>query len=720
MKALIVFTTTIFFGLLATAQKTTPDTTLLQPVEVTAIKAAEKSPFAKTTINKATIANNNLGQDLPFLLNQTPSVVANSDAGNAVGYTGIRIRGVDAQRINVTLNGIPFNDAESQGSFLVNLPDIASSASNIQIQRGVGTSTNGAGAFGGSIHINLNDINKQKYAEISSSAGSFATFKNTVKFGTGLLGNHFTVDGRLSAISSNGYIDRATSRLGAQFLSAAYLSAKTSLRLNIINGVEKTYQAWNGVPQDSLLTNRTFNLSGTERPGQPYNNETDNYKQTHLQLFFNHKINTNWQVNINAFYTKGRGYYEQYKANRKLSSFGLPNYTSVQTGLVTRTDVVRQLWLDNHFYGSTYNLQYQKNKVQLIFGGIISNYQGQHFGKLIWAQVQAAVPANYTWYNLPAQKFEVSNYAKLTYTINPKWQLFTDAQHRHVKYKINGFRENPTINLNNTFNFFNPKFGITYTNKGWQAYASYAKAAKEPNRDDFEAGATTQPLPEKLHDVEIGAMYTQPLYNFSANAFYMGYKNQLILNGKINDVGAYTRINVPNSYRLGLELHGTLNIFNLFTYSTSITVSKNQVKSFTNFIDNYDTGNQQATNFTNTTLAFAPSLIENSQLVFKPNKKLTVTINKKYVSQQFLDNTQSNTKKLDAFNVTDLIFNYNLSSLKTIKQTLFTLQLNNIFNEKYQPNGYTFSYINGGQNYTENFYYPMAGFNIMAGVTLKF
>jgi iron complex outermembrane recepter protein len=693
------------------------DTSFLQPVEVTAIRAADKSPFAKTNLTKTQIEKNNLGQDLPFLLNQTPSVVVNSDAGNGVGYTGIRLRGTDASRINVTLNGIPYNDAESQGTFFVDLPDFASSINTIQIQRGVGTSSNGAGAFGGSINLSTNEVNTIKYAEINNSYGSFTTLKNTVKFGSGLLGKHFIIDGRLSNITSDGYIDRATSKLASGYLTAAYVTANSSLRLNMFTGKERTYQAWNGVAEPFLKTNRTYNPSGTERTGTPYENEVDDYTQTHYQLFYNKKINSFWSGNIAFFLTKGKGFYEQYKADRNLSSFGLPNYFD-GTSTIKKTDIVRRLWLDNNFYGSIFSAQYKKEKTQLTIGGGWNKYDGKHFGEIIWAAVQAAVPKNYRWYNLPAIKKDFSLYTKWTQQLNNQWQSFVDVQYRTINYSINGFRDNPTLNVNNNYSFINPKVGITYNKNSWQWYISYARAAKEPNRDDFEAALTEQPKAEQLNDFEMGIEKRKPSYNYGATFYYMYYKNQLVLTGKINDVGAYTRTNIPNSYRLGIELQCGYAIHKKVSIAGTMAVSNNKLKNFTEYIDNYDNGTQQTKLYNKSNLAFSPSVVASSTIAIVPFKKASINLLSKYVGKQYMDNTANNSRSLNAFFVQDINLNYGLTG-KVLKNTQFIVQLNNVFNKKYEPNGYTFSYIYAGELTTENFYFPMAGFNLMVGVNVR-
>lgn len=702
----------------AQKEKKFNDTAYLQPLEVVAVRAGENAPFAKTDLTKKDIAENNLGQDLPFILNQTPSVVVSSDAGNGVGYTGIRIRGTDAARINVTLNGIPYNDAESQGTFFVDLPDFASSSNSIQIQRGVGTSSNGAGAFGGTINIATNELNKDFYAAANNSIGSFNTSKNNIQFGTGLLGKHVTIDGRLSRISSNGYIDRAKSNLQSFYISTAFINENNSLRLNVFSGKEKTYQAWNGVAAYLLDTNRTYNPSGTEKAGEPYGNETDNYAQTHYQLFYNHKFNPYWKGNIALFLTRGKGYYEQYKAQESFADYGLPDYND-GGNIITETDLVRRLWLDNYFYGTIYSLQYKKNKTQVIFGGGYNAYDGKHYGDIKWAAVQAGVPSGYHWYDLTAYKKDISVYTKWIQQWNPNWQSFADIQLRNINYRINGFRYNPSLLIRQNYSFLNPKIGVTYTNKNWQAYLSYALAGKEPNRDDFEAGNTQQPKAERLHDIELGVEKKGKGYAFGANIYYMYYQNQLVLTGKINDVGAYTRTNIAKSYRAGIELQGKAVITNWMNLAANFTFSENKIKNFTEYLDDYDNGGQQIKFYPKTTISFSPSVIAGGSINFIPVKNAAISLLSKYVGRQYLDNTAQKSRSLSAYYLQDIRLSY-LITHKIFKETNVILQLNNVFNKKYEPNGYSFSYIYGGDLTTENFYFPMAGFNFMVGVNLKF
>ncbi len=699
------------------AQKTFNDTTLLQGIEVLAVRAAATAPFAKTNLSKKEIEKNNLGQDLPFLLNQTPSVVVNSDAGTGIGYTGIRIRGTDATRINVTLNGIPYNDAESQGTFFVDLPDFASSAGSIQVQRGVGTSSNGAGSFGAGINVSTNEVNKDFYAELNNSAGSFNSFKNTFRFGTGLLGKHVTIDGRLSRISSDGFIDRGAANLQSAYGSIAWVDSSHSLRLNIFSGKQKTYQAWYGVPGYLLESDRSFNAAGTEQPGKPYKNETDNYLQTHYQLFYNQRINTNWQWSLAGFFTKGRGYYEQYKGGADFASYGLPDFYD-GSSTITKTDLVRRLWLDNDFYGSTFSAQYKKNNTTLLLGGGWNQYDGVHYGEVIWAKITGSIPANYHWYDLTAQKREASLFAKWTGKLNERWQVFTDLQWRDINYTINGFRNNPGITTGARFGFVNPKLGVTYAYNGWQAYLSYARAAHEPNRDDFEAAPSERPKAEKLNDFELGIEKKGSNYLLAANIYYMLYKDQLVLTGRVNDVGAYTRTNIANSYRTGLELQAAASPAKWVSVNANITLSENKIKGFTEFIDDYDNGGQKTTLYSKTDIAFSPAVVANAGISFMPVKNASIGFNSKYVGRQYLDNTANKERSLDAFYVQDALVSYTIYN-KLLKETTLRIQLNNIFSKKYEPNGYTFSYISGGNLATENYYFPMAGFNFMVGLSVK-
>lgn len=687
----------------------------LQPLEVKAIRAGSKAPFAVTNINEQEIAKTNLGQDIPFLLNQTPSVFVNSDAGNGIGYTDIHIRGTDATRINVTLNGIPYNDAESQGTYWVDLPDFASSLNSIQIQRGVGTSSNGTGAFGATINLSTNEFHEKPYAEVNNSYGSFNSWKNTLKVGSGLLNGHFTVDARLSKISSDGYIDRASSLLQSFALSAAYINKKTSIRFNIFSGKEKTYQAWYGVPDTLLATDRTYNPAGTEKPGTPYDNQTDNYQQDHYQLFLNQEINSNWSFNTALFMTYGRGYYEEYKAAQNFTDYGLMPFT-VGNSVLDSTDLVRRRWLSNHFYGQIGSLQYKNTKDELTIGGGWTRYEGNHFGNIIWAQYGLTTP-NYQYYFYPAVKTDVNVYTKWQHNFAKYWYSFADVQYRTVTHNMQGFEGNGNLDVNRTFHFVNPKAGITYSHNSWQAYFSYALGNKEPNRDDFQASLQNQPVAETLHDFELGVTRKNSRFNYSANLYYMLYKNQLVLTGIINDVGAYTRINVPNSYRMGIELQGAYILNQWLNVQANASFSRNKIKSFTEYIDNYDTGGQNTVQHNNTDISFSPNIIGAATINIIPAKNVTVNLLSKYVSKQYMDNTQTENRSLAGFFTETFRVNYTVKNI-VFKEWNFILQVNNVFNKLYQPNGYTYSYISNNQMYTDNNYFPMAGTNYMMAVNI--
>ena len=677
----------------------------LPPLEIRSIRLSEQAPFAKTNISKAQIALNNVGQDLPFLLENTPSVVVHADAGIGVGYTGIRIRGTDATRINFTLNGIPYNDAESMGTFFVNIPDFGSSVNSIQIQRGVGTSTNGAGAFGASVNLMTNEYNPTSYLSLQNTTGSFNSFKNNLVFGSGLIDNKFTIDGRVSSIRSDGFIDRANSDLKSFFLSTTYWGEKSSLRLNVFSGKEKTYQAWYGVPEEFLKTNRTYNPAGTEKAGEPYDNQTDNYTQTHYQLFYNKNINSQWKWNTAFYLTTGKGYYEEYKAGVDFLEYNI----DVTGKTNVPADLVRRRWLDNNFYGQIAALSYVDSLNDLTIGGGWSVYNGLHFGTLPYLDLRFA-PADYRYYDNDAIKREMNSYVKWERKLTKRFKSFIDLQYRFVNHEMNGFTKNTDLEIERKFNFFNPKMGLTYQSKNIFYYTSIAVANKEPNRDDFEASATEQPRSEQLVDLETGFEFKRPKYAINANVYYMNYKDQLVLTGKINDVGAYTRTNVPKSYRAGLELQFKYSFNKYFNSSYSITYSQNKIEAFTEYIDDYDQFKQVAIQHKNTNIALSPSLITNRTFNWKPNDKLSVFWTTKYTSEQFLDNTQNKDRKLDAFFINDLNAQWTVMNKRKFTM-LLQVYANNVLDVQYAPNGYTFSYIYDRTLTTSNNFYPMAGRN---------
>lgn len=687
----------------------------LSPVEVKAIRAGENAPFTKTNLTKKDIAASNLGQDIPFLLNQTASVVVNSDAGNGIGYTGLRIRGTDATRINMTLNGIPYNDAESQGIFFVNLPDIVSSAGSVQIQRGVGTSSNGAGAFGASMNFSTNEWNPEESLELNNSFGSFNSWKNTLKYSSGLV-NGFSTDIRLSRISSDGFIDRASSDLKSFYISTAWTNRQTTLRFNTFSGREKTYQAWYGIPETDLQAgNRRVNYAGTEKPGEPYDNETDNYTQTHYQLFFTREGKKGISFNTALFLTRGKGYYEQYKAEEDYAKYNLP-YPVNGNDSIFVSDFIRQLWLDNYFYGTVFSVQHKGPKTQTTLGGGLTRYDGRHFGRIIWAA--KGLTDNGDWYNLDANKTDFNLYAKQQLQTSPAFYLFYDLQYRYVDYTLNGFRDNPGLFIKNDWHFFNPKAGITYKKGKWKATLSYSVGNKEPNRDDFEAGAGQQPKAEQLHDVEAGLERQGQNWHWRSTLYYMRYIDQLILTGRINDVGAYTRTNIPRSYRAGIELEAGLQLIDRVSLSGNLTLSSNKVLDMEEYIDDYDNGGQKINRYPSATIAFSPSVTGGANVQFGPFANTRFSLISKYVSRQYLDNTGNTARSLDPFFVQDLRVNYAVK-MKKLKSLELILQVNNLFNTKYEPNGYTFSYIYGGQLTTENYYFPMAGIHFMTGLTIR-
>ncbi len=687
----------------------------LEPVEVKAIRATENAPFAKSTITGKEIKKANLGQDLPYLINLTPSVIINSDAGNGIGYTGIRIRGSDATRINMTINGIPYNDAESQGLFFVNLPDMASSVSDIQIQRGIGASSNGAGAFGATMNFSTNEVNTQSYASINNSVGSYNTWKHTIRAGTGLINNHFTFDARLSKISSDGFIDRGETDLKSFYLSGAYLTENSSVRLNVFSGKERTYQAWNGISETDLLNNnRRINYSGTEKPGTPYDNETDNYQQDHYQLFFNHRFNPRLEFNTAFFLTRGRGYYENYKADESFGDYGL-NDVSVGGETITTTDLVRQLWLDNHYYGQIISLQYKGDRSLFTAGGGWNNYDGLHFGEVIWANI--GFPVKHRWYNLDSRKTDINVYTKYQYKVSDNLEVFGDLQYRRVDYRLDGFRNNPTLFVHNVYDFINPKAGLTYTLNGARLYASYAYASKEPNRDDFEAGAEQQPVPEKMHNIEAGIEKKYNRWGWNVNLYYMKYRNQLVPNGKINDVGAYARINIPDSYRAGIEIMTNASLTEWLSVSGNLTLSNNKISNFTEYYDDYDNGGQKSNFYTSTDIAFSPAVVGGYNIAVKPFKHAEINIIGKYISRQYLDNTSNKSRSLNPYYVQDARIAYAVPN-NFFKGLHLIFQVNNLFNKKYEANGYTFSYLYGGSLITENYYFPQANTNVMFAVNI--
>ncbi|MFL5742827.1 MAG: TonB-dependent receptor, partial [Flavisolibacter sp.] len=519
-----------------------------------------------------------------------------------------------------------------------------------------------------------------------------------------------------SNISSDGYIDRASSHLRSFYFSTAYLSDKNDLRFNIFSGKEKTYQAWYGISEADLPVHRTINYAGTEKPGSPYDNETDNYRQDHYQLFFTHRFTTDLQMNLTGFLSNGQGYYEEYKANQDYASYGM-DYPVVGNDTVMTTDLVRQLWLKNHFYGSVFSLQKKTQKSSWTFGGALTRYEGKHFGKIIWASEFLAGP--HVYYDLDAFKHDANLYAKWQREITGDLSFFADLQYRRVNYHLNGFENNPTLFIDKIYDFFNPKIGLSYHRNNWLAYASYSVAQKEPNRDDFEAAINQQPNPEHLRDLELGIERKNSKTSWSADFYFMDYKNQLVLTGKINDVGAYTRTNIPKSYRAGVELQGSWMFAGWISASANLSLSRNKILNFTEYIDNYDNGTQKMNQYSKTDISFSPNAIGAATITLSPIHSFHIDLLSKYVGKQYLDNTSNASRMLHAYFTEDIRLIYSLQK-SWLKNADIIFQVNNLFNRKYEPNGYTYSYYSNNQLTTENYYLPMAGTNWMMGINLKF
>ena len=706
-----------------------PAAILEEEVNVTATRAQDKYPVAHTNISAKQIQAVNLGKDMPYLIQNTPSVVVSSDAGTGIGYTGINIRGSDLTRINVTINGIPQNDPESQGVWFVDLPDIASSSDNIQIQRGVGTSTNGAGAFGASINIQTTKLNPDPYGELDVSAGSFNTIKSTLRFGTGLLANHLSVDGRFSVIHSDGYIERAFSNLGSWYLSGGYYGSKTTFRLILFSGKEKTYQAWGGVPKDSLETNRRFNPMGLyyNQNGQPqyYDNETDNYVQTHFQAIFSQKLMKDWDLNLALHYTKGQGYYESYEQNAAFSAYGLPDII-LHNDTISSTNLVNRKMLDNDYYGFTFSSNYKPDaKLNVIVGGAWSLYSGGSFGKIVWAQYASASTNDWNWYNGNGTKTDFNIFGKINYTLWKKLSLFADLQYRYVTYKLNGTIEDlRTLDQSHVFNFFNPKLGFSFAfNKHHQVYLSFAVGNREPSRDNYkDADTSRMPSPERLYDYEAGYTVVYDWFTANANLFYMDYSRQLVLTGEINSVGEAIMVNVPHSYRLGIEISAGIDIIKKLHLDMTATFSRNKIRDFTQYIDEYDSDwnfkGQQSNYLGKTDLSFSPNILCSGTLTYKPVKNLSFSWNSRYVGSQYIDNTSTKGRSLHDYFVNGLGAAWAIHP-RWMKEIAFNLTVSNLFSAKYESNAWVYPYLQNGSYYEQNGYFLQAPLNFLFGISLK-
>ena len=702
-KPKFYFLVIILFSCLTFSQEKSNDSIKVKQLDevlVSAVRATLKAPVSFSNLSSKDFQSRNLGQDIPILMNFMPSVVTTSDAGNGVGYTGIRVRGSDATRVNVTINGIPYNDSESNGTFFVNLPDFASSVESLQLQRGVGTSTNGAGAFGASLNMYTDSYSKNSSAEISNSVGSFNTIKNTVKFSTGLLNDHFEIAGRLSQINSDGYIDRASSNLNSHFLQGTYVGKTTLIKALVFGGKEKTYLSWYGIDGETLNGDRTFNFAGmyTDAFGNIrfYDNQTDNYQQDHFQLHWNEKFSSNWNTNLAVHYTKGKGYYEEYQNSQSFADYGLtPIFVNGNT--IDVTDLIRQKWLDNDFYGTTFSANYKDEKVDFILGGAYNQYKGKHFGEVIWARYASTSELGDKYYDNYGNKNDGNLFAKISYQLTPKWSLYGDLQFRQVQYQANGVAAGE---VHDTFNFFNPKAGITYNaNSKNTVYFSFARANREPNRTDYEGGTVK---PEKLDDYELGWRYTARKVKWNTNIYYMAYKDQLILTGNLDAVGNPIRSNSEKSYRLGLEIDATITLSKQLSIRPNVTLSENK---------NVDL-NVEGVNYGNKNIAYAPNVVAGNIFIYQPNNKLQLSLMSKFVGDQYLNNIELNEAKLPNYFVNDLNVSYQIYPKSIFKSIVFTGLCNNILSKKYSSNGYMYDIY--------PYYYPQAGRNFLVGMTLKF
>ena len=750
------------FGFLNAQSQTDSIKTTLDEFEVTNTRVGEKSPVAHENISKEEIEVNNHGVDLPILLDQAKSVVTTSDAGAGVGYTGIRVRGSDATRVNVTINGIPFNDAEGQGVYWVNMPDLSSSTDDIQIQRGVGASTTGASAFGASINLSTlstNNSNKP-YGQISTSYGSFNTLKNTIKVGTGLIDGKWNFEGRLSKIASDGFIDRASSDLNSYYFSGSYLGEKTSIQALVFSGNEKTYQSWEGTPLRVLDTNQTYNP-------YTYDNQVDNYTQTHYQLHLTNKPTKRIKLNASLHYTRGFGYYESFKDGEALSDYNLNNIISTfpsdtvfhidtlgpnqidstmyitdqDTLEISSSDIINRKWLDNHFYGIVYSAEYNADKFQLILGGGANQYLGGHYGEVIWAENASNGQIRHRYYDNDAVKTDVNIYGKLNYNLKPNLSAYLDLQYRFIDYKLSGLEEG-NVSIDDTINmdFFNPKVGFNYVvNKNSSLYGFAGVGNKEPNRTDITESINT-PTHENMLDIEFGYRYSSNKVSLIANLYNMQYKNQLILTGDVNDVGSPIRINVPNSFRRGLELTAAVKLNDKFNLRFNTTLSQNKIVEFTEYIDHWDPPYEAFTeSHENTDIAFSPSVIGGSQLIFTPfssleKGKLDLALVSKYVGEQYLDNTSSEYGKLEDYFVHDFRASYTVKT-KLFKEVVISSWVRNLLNQNYISNAWIYRFQAGSyatsdpyvntENQNEGKYnmigaYNQAGINFFVGLKLKF
>lgn len=726
MKKIFVSIASVLLFSNISAQEKKQDTTKvesLDEVHVRAVRVAADSPITHSNIDKEEIANRNLGQEIPYMLSYLPSVVTTSDAGAGVGYAQFRVRGSDASRVNVTINGIPYNDSESQGTVWVNLPDLTSSVQSLQLQRGVGTSTNGSGAFGASLNIFSDEVSKEAYAEIANSFGSYNTHKHNLKFSTGLLSNHFEVAGRLSTIKSDGYIDRASSDLKSYFLHAAFVDDNTMIKALVFGGRQETYQAWNGLEDlEKLENDRTFNISGiyTDQYGniQFYDNEVDNYSQDHYQLIWNQRYDNNWSSNVSANYTRGLGYFEQYKENQKFSTYGFePLIIGDET--IDKTDLIRRRWLDNHFFAANANVNYKDAQWDISTGAFFSTYTGDHYGEVIWSRFASNSEIREPYYFGDSDKREFTVFSKATYQVNDAWSVFGDLQGRFINYKTSGITSDLVeMVMNEDYSFFNPKAGTTYRlNNKNHFYFSYAKAHREPARTDYREGVTQA---EKLDDYELGWRFASEKTKINTNIYYMDYKDQLVLSGEMSDTGRALRMSSGESYRLGLEIDADIRLAEKIGIRPNLALSTNKNVDFKASIDG------ELVDLGKTNISFSPSIIVGNMIQYSPINNLHLGFLSKFVGEQYMGNLDSEASKLDSYFVNDLNIVYSLQNLPVVKEIVFSALVNNIFNVKYISNGFFYTYDDDYSNpgvvktVEGAGYFPQATINFLVGATVKF
>lgn len=680
-------------------------------VIVFATRANQNTPTTYTNIGAQALRSQNFGQDMPMLLNWTPSVVTTSDAGAGIGYTGIRIRGSDATRINVTINGISYNDSESQGTFWVDIPDIASSTQSVQIQRGVGTSTNGAGAFGGTVNVQTLTEQRDAYAEALLGAGSFNTQRYTLKAGTGVINKRWSFDGRVSRITSDGYIDRASSDLSSYYLSAGYRNGKTIVKAITFGGNEKTYQAWNGVDAATLASDRTFNSAGaiydaSGNVSRYYDNEVDDYRQDHYQLHLTHQVSHDWNANMSLHYTRGCGFYEQFKQASNFADFGLPDVI-IGDSTVTSSDLIVRKWLDNRFYGGTFAFNYEKEKLAVSFGGAYSQYaKAKHFGEIIWGQILLQANVRDHYYDGKSEKDDFNAYVKTNYQLSPAINLFADLQVRRVYYETGGISDDQAFYFyKSSFTFFNPKAGLSYVVSGSDVlHVSYAIANREPNRTDYLGGIET-PLSERLGNLEAGWRRNSKTLAVEANYYLMNYRDQLVLTGALDNVGNPIRANVGKSYRTGVELSGVVRLSSKVLWNANATWSVNRNVDYAYVDEN----NAQVVR--NTSIIMSPNWIAGSQLSWTAFANFQVALLTKFVGRQYLDNTQNESLTLDPYLVNDIRFNYAFQP-KGMKGVELSVLINNVLDTEYESNGAAYG--------PYAYFYPQAGRNFMAMMSLRF